>query len=196
MKKSKFLLFSFCFLAFAFRCYAKEITILYTGDTHAMLYPCHCPVEPDGGISRRATLIKELKKADPNALLLDSGSFFAAGLRDPDTQNAQLDMQRTLVNLKAMEMMHYDAAAIGGDEFNFGREFLELRAAGIKIPFISCNIGSEKISPFVIKDIPGTRIGIIGVTASSVAQKADNLKFSDPKTAVKKAVEELKKKNA
>ncbi len=180
---------------FTFNCYAKEITILYTGDTHAMLYPCHCPFEPDGGISRRATLIKELKKANPDALVLDSGSFFAGGLHDPESQNAQLDMQRTLVNLKAMEMMHYDAAAIGNDEFNFGRELLELRAAGIKVPFISCNIDLQKIAPFVIKDISGTRIGIIGVTATSLSQKAGNLKFIDPKTAVKKAVEELKKKN-
>jgi len=43
-------------------CYAKEITIIYTGSTHGMVYPCSCPIEPDGGIARRATLVKQLRK--------------------------------------------------------------------------------------------------------------------------------------
>jgi hypothetical protein len=40
---------------------AKDVVILYTGDTHAMLYTCSCPKEPDGGVARRATLVKKLE---------------------------------------------------------------------------------------------------------------------------------------
>ena len=80
MKKIIIFSFALCALCFAFPCYAKEITIIYTGETHAMLYPCNCPKEPDGGVARRATLIKQLRKNYPDALLLDSGGFFAGVL--------------------------------------------------------------------------------------------------------------------
>ena len=127
--------------------YAKEITILYTGTTHAMLYPCSCPVEPDGGIARRAALIKELRRKYPNSLLLDPGSFFAGGLLDEYTLNTQLDTQRTKINLKALELMKYDALGIGPDEFNFGAEFLNENISSLNLKFLSCNIRAQKVSP-------------------------------------------------
>lgn len=185
--------FAFCVLSFTFTCYAKEITIIYTGETHAMLYPCNCPVEADGGISRRATLIKKLRKENPHTLLLDSGGFFSGGLMDEYTQNTELDKERTLINLKAMELMKYDALAIGDDEFNFGKEFLEETIDKTNLVFLSCNIESDKLLSYIIKEIEGTKIGIIGLTSPQAIQKVGGLKFIEPKLAVKKALEELKK---
>ncbi|HOU37205.1 MAG TPA: hypothetical protein PK562_08060, partial [Candidatus Omnitrophota bacterium] len=62
--------------------YAAEVTLLYTGETHAMLYPCSCPLEVDGGVARRATLVKDIRKSSPNVVLVDSGAFFAGGLME------------------------------------------------------------------------------------------------------------------
>jgi len=177
-------------------CLANEITILYTAETHAMLYPCNCPKEPDGGVSRRATLIKQLREANPYTLVLDSGGFFAGGLMDEYTQNTQLDMQRTKVNLKAMELMKYDAAVIGDDEFNFGSDFLFDSIGKTNLTFLSSNIESDKVSGYIIKEFAGTKFGIIGVTGLSAMQKATDLKFIEPKIAVGRAVEELKKNGA
>lgn len=179
--------------------YAEEVTILYTGETHAMLYPCSCPKESDGGIARRATLINQLREKDPYALLLDSGGFFAGGLMDEYTQNTQLDMERSRINLKAMGLMQYDAVAIGDDEFNFGRQFLEGEIVETKIPFLSCNIEPDPTKsyiffPYIIKEVSGIKIGIIGATALSARQKAGGLEFIEPKIAVSQAIEELKKK--
>lgn len=147
----KFLLFSFgfafCVLSFKLTCHAEEVTILYTGSTHAMLYPCNCPFEPDGGVSRRATLIKQLRKDFPDALLLDSGSYFAAGLLDENTQNTQLDTQRTLINLKAMELMKYDGLSIGNDEFNFGKQFLLDNIRDKKLHFYPATSNSRESPP-------------------------------------------------
>lgn len=192
-----FLVFWFFSLSVIFfrNLYAKEITILYTGDTHAMLYPCSCPIEQDGGVARRASLIKELRKKNSDILVLDSGAFFAGGILDEYTQNTELDIQRTKVNIKAMEMMKYDVVNVGDDEFNFGRAFLEERISDTKIPFISCNIRSDKIAPFIIKDVGGIKIAIIGVNGLFAKQKASELEFIEPKIAVKSAVEALKKKN-
>ena len=179
--------------------FAKEITILFTGDTHAMIYPCNCPIEPDGGIARRAALVKELRKENPDTLLLDSGGFFGGGLADEYTQNVQLDMQRTAVNVKAMELMQYNAAAIGDDSFNFGIGFLQDVILKTKVNFLSCNIEPDParplgLLPYIIKEVAGTRFGIIGVTNIVSTQKSGGLKINDPVEAVKRSVEELKKK--
>jgi 5'-nucleotidase len=186
-----FLVFIFCAAAFA-----EELTILFTGNTHSMLYPCNCPKEPDGGIARRATLVKELKAKYPDLLLLDSGGFFAGGLADQYTQNTQIDLERSRVNLKAMEMMGYDAVSVADPEFNFGRAALEESIARTKFPFISANIESDKILPFILKKTGSRKVGITALTAMSSMQKAGGLKFIAPKPALKKAVAELKKKGA
>jgi hypothetical protein len=185
--------------------YAEEITILYTAGTHAMLYPCSCPGEPDGGVARRAALIKKLKKEKPDTLVLDSGGFFAGGSIDQYAQNTELDKARTMVNLKAMMLMQYDAVAIGDDEFNFGWDFLQNNTGKTTLNFLSCNVSSrssetpanlfyrEWFKPYVIKELAGIKIGIIGVTPLSARKKAEGLKFLESRFAVKQAGEELKK---
>jgi len=166
-----------------------------------MLYPCSCPIEPDGGAARRAAMIKQIRQNKPDSLLLDSGGFFSGGLQDEYSQNTELDMQRALLNLKAMEFMQYDAVNIGDDEFNFGAEFLENNAARTKMVFLSANIldSSRKqalFRPYIIKEVAGKKIGIIGVTSLLAASKAGGLKFTEPRAAVSEAVSELKKNNA
>jgi hypothetical protein len=183
-----------CTLHLAPCTFASEITILYTGETHAMLYPCDCPREPDGGVARRATLVKQIRKGSPDALLLDSGGFFAGGVMDEYTQNTDLDKERTKVALRAMRLMHYDAAAIGDEEFNFGREFLEQAIQEANFKFLSSNIKSDKVTPYILKDIGGTKVGIIGLTTLSAIQKAEGLKFVEPQIALRRAVENLKSK--
>ncbi len=175
--------------------YAEELTFLYTGQTHAMLYPCRCPIEPDGGIARRASLIKSLKKSFPQALLLDSGGFFAGGPLDQNSLGDQLDKERSRLNLKAMALMQYDAAVIGIDEFNFGQEFLEQSVASANITFLSCNIKSqEKLLPYIIKQIGGIKVGILGVTTPAVMPKMSGSTLVAPRIAVAQTVKELKEK--
>lgn len=172
--------------------YAQEITLLYTGQTHAMIYHCNCPKEPDGGIARRAALIKSLKANNPNTLVLDAGGFFAGGTLDEYTQNTQLDIQRTKINLAAMGLMGYDAAAISPDEFNFGEKFLLESITQANFQFLSCNIKFEKATPYIIKEIKGLKIGLVGVTSLSAMPKSEGIKFIEPKTALRKTAQELK----
>ncbi|MDD5432848.1 MAG: hypothetical protein PHO70_07715 [Candidatus Omnitrophica bacterium] len=198
VQKLKFLIpnliFAFCVLVFASNCFAKEITVLFTGDTHAMLYPCSCPKEPDGGVARRATLIKQLKKQYPEALLVDSGGFTGSGQLDEYSLNTQLDKDRTKVAIKAMQLMKYDAVAVGDEEFNFGREFFQDNIANSGLPLLSCNIENDKILPYIIKDVSGVKIGIVGLISIYARQKAEGLKFVEPKSALTGAISELRKK--
>jgi 5'-nucleotidase len=160
--------------------YAQEVTILYTGQTHAMLYPCSCPIQQDGGVSRRATLVKELRKKYPGLLLLDCGNFTAGGQMDEYTQNIQLDMQRSEVNYKALELMRYDAVGIGAEEFNFGREFFLKNTKKTSPVYLSANLDTDKVTPYIIKDSDGVKIAIIGLTGLSANQKSEGLKINAP----------------
>ena len=154
MKKFVFGFFLVWILTIVFNsAFAKEITILYTGSTHSMLYPCNCSIETDGGLSRRATLIKQLRKNNPNILVLDSGNFFAGGLMDEYTQNTELNIKRTQDNLKAMELIKYDAVAVGEDEFNFGLDFLKENILKEGMNFLSCNISSASDTELTKKNI-------------------------------------------
>ncbi|MFH0918577.1 MAG: hypothetical protein V1830_05530 [Candidatus Omnitrophota bacterium] len=174
---------------------AKELTIIYSGQTHAMLYPCSCPIRQDGGISRRASLVKELRKEYPGLLLVDCGNFTAGGQLDEYIQNVQLDMQRSQVNYKALELMQYDAVAIGADEFNFGKEFF-LKYAKKTLPaYLSANLDSDKVLPYLIKDCDGIKVALIGLTGSSASQKAEGLKIGAP-SALGQLVSRLKNEGA
>ncbi|MFH0855316.1 MAG: hypothetical protein V1869_02185 [Candidatus Omnitrophota bacterium] len=172
----------------------KELALIYTGETHSMLYHCDCPVEPDGGVARRATLIKQLKKSHPDVLVLDSGNFFSGGLLDQNTQNTQLDMRRAEVNLAAMGLMGYDAVNISDDEFNFGKEFFNENLSRSKLPFVSANLKSDIVSPYIIKEVSGIKVGIVGLTNPAAKQKAGPLQLAGPKQALESSVRQLKKK--
>jgi len=177
--KTALLIFSFLALM-AEILYAKDVTIIYSGQTHAMLYPCSCPVRQDGGIRRRATLVKELRKKYPGLLLLDCGNFTAGGQMDEYTQNIHLDMQRSQVNYKALELMQYDAVGVGADEFNFGEEFFLKNAKKNNPAYLSANLDTAKVVPYIIKDSGGVKIAIMGLTGLSASQKAEGLKISAP----------------
>jgi hypothetical protein len=172
---------------------AQEITVLFSGQTHAMLYHCNCPKKPDGGIARRATIVKETRKDNPAILLVDAGRFFSGGLLDEFNQNTQLDMQRTKINLAAMETMGYDAVAVSDEEFNFGQEFLVSAIAATKVPFLSCNSILPGVKPYFIKDISGLKIGVVGVTSLAAVKKAAGVQFIEPKRALAQTLEDLKK---
>lgn len=183
--------FALCVLNFSLS-FAEEITILYTGDTHAMLYPCDCPHERNGGLARRSTLVKQIRKQAPDALLLDSGSFFAGGPQDEYAQNSRLDKERTLANIRAMQLMGYTAACIGEDEFGFGKEFFTKFSDENKFPLVSCNVKLDKIHPFIIKQVGSVKVGIIGISAPRIARRVSGVSVSAPQEALRDTIKQLK----
>jgi hypothetical protein len=175
---------------------AKEAVIVATGETHAMLYPCNCPFDPEGGLSRRAELVRALRKKSAGVLLLDSGAFFAGGQLDAYSASAELDKERSRMNLKAMGLMGYDAAAIGEEEFFFGRDFLLAEAAAAKIPLLACNIKGGGFTPLIVKKVAGINFAVIGLAPDLPAEKSGGLKFIPAQEALQEAVKAAKAKGA
>src|SRR5271157_373282 len=109
IRRSAFLFYIIANTAFATDYDTTSITVIASGETHAMLYPCDCPNDPGGGLAERAAVLK--KNGDPGAmLLLDAGGFAAGGIYDDATGGRSADSQRTLSTVRAMGMMKYDAA--------------------------------------------------------------------------------------
>lgn len=177
-------------------CFAERITILYSGQTHAALYHCNCPKEPDGGIARRMSKLKELRLENPDLVLVDSGGFFAGGVFDEHSQGVELDKIRNDINLKAMELMNYDALNLGDDEFNFGRDFFLQKLKELKIPFLSANLKIDNALPYLVKKTGNTAMAIIGLANEEARAKSGGLKVEEPVLALSKAISEVKGKKA
>ncbi|HEY3319629.1 MAG TPA: hypothetical protein VGP72_04045 [Planctomycetota bacterium] len=103
-------------------------TVLFTAEAHGALLPCDCPLQPIGGVARRATLIERYRGRGP-VLLVDAGGWSAGGLYDEDSDgDPARDTLRTSLMAGAMKLMNYDficateaeTKALGGTFFSPG----------------------------------------------------------------------------
>jgi hypothetical protein len=113
-------------------------TILFTAESHAALLPCDCPLQPLGGVARRATLIKRYRERGP-VLLVDAGGWAAGGIYDEDSDgDPRRDALRTELMAQAMSLMNYDfvcatnaeTKSMRGTFFSPGAETEHFLAAG------------------------------------------------------------------
>lgn len=165
---------------------AEEIKVVITGQAFGALYPCLCPKEPDGGMARRATAIQTIRDASKNVLLLEAGLSFASGSQDQYTQGAELDRRRTEFYLKAMTYLNYDALLVSSQELAFGDEFLRKT----KVPFVSSNTEGLGL-PYIIKEMAGLKIGILGVT-DSLVESREGLAWRLPGEAISRLAADLR----
>lgn len=184
----------FCLLSVP--CFAEKITVLYTGQTHASLYHCDCPKEPDGGLARRMTKISQIRKENPNTLLLDAGGFFAGGMFDEHSLGVELDKTRNEIQLAAMGLMGYDAALIGDDELNFGKDYLSEKIKKSKLPLLSANLKLDGLRPYFVKKISGINVAVIGLTNEQAKVKSAGMELTDAKAALLRTIQEVRKNNA
>ncbi len=190
-KRAKYIVIGFLSVfAFSGNLWAKVVKVVVTGNSYAALYPCgHCPASVGGGVARRATVIDELRKKE-DVLLLDAGNFTGGGLMDEESIGYMLDRRRTLYYLKVMEKLNYDAVLVGEDDFNFGVDFLEENMKKYRINFISSNLQIKGVLPYIIKEVGGVKIGILGLTSSRVADRY-NVKMKDYKVALKENIKKI-----
>jgi hypothetical protein len=175
--------------------YAKTVTILYSGETHAALEHCDCPIAPNGGLRRRATVIKEIRKEIPDGeiLLLDTGGLFAGGIYDENIAGPEPDRRRTEFTIEAVRKLEYNAVAVADEELAYGKDFLLKQ----KDLFISANTldsetGQNIFLPYRIVNIQGIRFGIVGFSPPLPPKAPKGITVSDPIIAAKKVVEEIR----
>jgi 5'-nucleotidase/UDP-sugar diphosphatase len=206
MKKSVLLLvyvlvFQIAFVQLSFA-QEKKLNILYTNDLHAHLEPLIVPwvskTRPVGGFANIATLVKREKAANPNTLYFDAGDFFAGPYVSSLTRGEAV--------IDAANYLGLDAACVGNHEFDYGWENALEQFKKAKFPLLNGNIflkGTEQLhwnKPYIIKNVNGIRIGIIGLHEKFAfydtvsAEMITGVEARDEKVYLGKYIEELKPK--
>ena len=162
--------------------------------------------EATRGLTRAATIVDSVRAANPGrVILLDAGDLLQG---NPLAYvAARVAANRANPIIAAMNAMHYDAAAIGNHEYNYGVPYLDSAVRQATFPFLSANTyrvnpaGVHAYRPWTIVERAGVRIGIIGATTPGVMLwDADNVRgrltLGDIVPAVRQAVDEVREAGA
>ena len=172
------------------------ITILHTNDTHSQIdpLPANDANAGKGGIARRATLVKRVRKENPNTLLVDAGDVLQG--------TPYFNFYKGEVEYKAMSAVGYDVGTLGNHEFDNGVEALAaaLKFANFDIVSANYDVKGTALEPlvkrYVVKTVAGIRIGLFGLGVSPVALiTPDNFKgvtYIDPVIAARDVVKKLR----
>lgn len=142
----------------------KRITILHTNDVHSHIDPFDTtdPKYPGlGGAARRATLIENIRRENPNTLLLDAGDIFQ-GTPYFNYYGGELEF-------RLMSMMKYDLATMGNHDFDNGIDGFYAQLPHAKFDFVSANYDFKNtilngiVKPYKIFEVDGIKIGIFGL---------------------------------
>jgi 5'-nucleotidase len=142
----------------------KKITILHTNDVHSHIdpFPVDDPKFPNmGGAARRATAIQEIRRQNPNTLLLDAGDIFQ-GTPYFNYYGGELEF-------KLMSMMQYDLATMGNHDFDNGLEGFHKQLPHASFDFVSANYDFKNtildghLKPYKIFVKDGIKIGVFGL---------------------------------
>lgn len=141
-----------------------RITILHTNDVHSHIEPFG-PNEGRnsnrGGVARRAVLINQIRKQNPNTLLLDAGDIFQ-GTPYFNYYGGELEF-------KLMSMLKYDAVTIGNHDFDNGIEGLYKQLPHAQFEFLSANYDFKNtvldthVKPYKIFYKEDIKIGVFGL---------------------------------
>jgi len=117
-----------------------------------------------GGLARRATFIKAARAENANLLLLDGGNTFWSRV------SVTVQSQGKVI-VEAMNLMGYDAVALGETDLQLGEDILRQRIADAQFAVLSANVivqstGELFADPYVLLEVGGRTVGIIGVTGS------------------------------
>lgn len=171
-----------------------ELTILHTNDHHGSVL-----TRPDsnkvghGGLAERATFIKQVRSQNENVLLLGAG--------DINTGQAVSNISAAEPDIKAYNLMGYDAVTFGNHEFDGTLAKLERQMAESKFPWLSANVkrsnGKYLGNQYIIKKYKGFTVGIFGITTNRtevIASPDKSLTFIDEIDAAKNTVDYLRNK--
>ena len=135
------------------------LRLFLTGSAGGYLTPCGCESGQFGGISRRATYLKRVRR--PSDLALDLGNLASIGSPSwHSTVEWSLEGLRTLC---------YDALVPGEGELRLAAEFEAAVARHPGVPVLCANLrrddGSRVFEPWLLHALPdGRNVAVIGVS--------------------------------
>jgi len=177
----------------------KLITILHTNDTHSQIdpLPANDRLYPDkGGVARRATLVKRVRKENPNTLLIDAGDVFQG--------TPYFNFFKGEVEYKSMSLIGYDVVTLGNHDFDNGVDALAAAMKFANFEFVSSNYDvrgtplESRVKPYIVRVIGGVRVGLIGLGISPdnliTPENFKGVKYLDPVKAASGTVKILRER--
>ena len=187
---------------------AKEgkltISIFNTTDLHGHILPTKTyeGVENVGGMARCVTQIREWRAGQPNSILIDVGDVYQG------TPESRASDGQIMINL--FNKLNYDAWVIGNHEFDWGFGTVVKSVQASTMPVLASNAKLEgkwtnqlekthplsKVAPYLIKEVAGFKIGIIGSVTPGLPAWLNKTLLSDflaadPLKSVQYAIKKL-----
>lgn len=144
---------------------SRKLNILYSNDLHAHLEPHIVPwvhkTRPVGGFANIATLVKREKASNSHTVYFDAGDFFTGPYVSTLTKGEAV--------IDAMNNLGLDAVCAGNHEFDHNWQNAQEQFGRANFPILNGNIfvkATDKLvwnNPYIIKEVNGIRIGIIGL---------------------------------
>ena len=175
-----------------------KFTVLHTNDNHGRFWKNS---KGEYGMAARKTLIDsiraEVTQNGGETILLSGG--------DINTGVPESDMQDAVPDFVGMNLLGYDAMALGNHEFDNTLDVLEMQSELADFPMLAANIyikdgdtvtDERLFSPYKVFTINGLKVAVIGLTTKDTAKlvNPDNvatIHFADPQVEIKKAIKEI-----
>ena len=172
-----------------------RLTVLHTNDHHGRFWK---NTNGEYGMAARKTLIDqiraEVRQAGGQSLLLDGG--------DVNTGVPESDLQDAVPDFRGMNLLGYDAMAVGNHEFDKPLNILRMQRDLARFPMLSANIydsGKRMFEPYKIFTLGGLRVGVMGLTTEDTYKlvspdNVKNIEFRSVIAEAAKVVPELRTK--
>ena len=161
----------------------RSLIVLATTDVHGRLRGWDYydgRADPAHSLAAAATIVDSVRRAHPgDVLLVDAGDLLQGN--PLTTVAARANITDTHPVIAAMNVMRYDAAAIGNHEFNYGIPLLRRALSKATFPFLSANARAlrprDAFPAFTLVRRDDVTIGIVGATTPGVmVWDRDNVK--------------------
>ena len=156
-----------------------HITILGTSDLHGNIWGFSYEDSKEtanNGMARVYTYVEEVRKENPNTILIDAGDDIQGTIMTDDIYNKIPDEEHPVIT--AMNYMGYDAMTLGNHEFNWGTGTAASILSQADFP-VRVNIA---VIGTITPDVPIWDGGKEGI---------DSLQFLPANVAVKEAIAEI-----
>ncbi|WP_302421250.1 bifunctional UDP-sugar hydrolase/5'-nucleotidase UshA [uncultured Citrobacter sp.] len=171
-----------------------KITILHTNDHHGHFWRSEYG---EYGLAAQKTLVDSIRKEvteEGGSVLLLSGGDINTGVPESDLQDAEPDF-------RGMNLIGYDAMAVGNHEFDNPMTVLRQQEKWSKFPFLSANIyqkstGERLFKPWAIFKRQDLKIAVLGLTTDDTAKIGNpefftDIEFRKPADEAKLVIQEL-----
>src|SRR6059058_518809 len=186
------------------------VSILHTTDLHGHILPtADYNGNPDyGGLARCAAQIRRWRRQNSNSILIDVGDVYQG------TEVSLRSKGELMIDL--FNYLKYDAWIVGNHEFDWGIETFIDALQRSTMPVLAANTVLNgkpagafsdsqhpfaKIQPFILKEIAGIKLAIIGITTPGMPfwlwpEFTRGLDFRNPVEPVRRAIASAKKGGA